>query len=536
MNLCFQDILKKYDRKIYLDKLRMSNNIDEILKASDNYVNEDPNYRRKDGLKDFARGNVNLRIGNSDYTAEIIIGNNGKKLYLYDVINLRLITIKERRSNNKPLSNDGKSLKNITPSKSSISQNNKNDNDILKQDRNSNSQKLTAQQEEYFKDSKVRDNEGRLMVMYHGTPTGGFTVFKKDLQFFTSNKEYASFYEEPSASSRKSGKEKVNPQTYEVYLNIEHPFDIRDEETRELFINDYVKGGWALGINPYEEYKDTTKTGLPSWEEADNIYEWLEENEMLDDYDGIVVDEGGFLGEDNKVVDRGISYVTFNSNQIKNVTNENPTGNEDIRYQDRETSFSVREPVEETRDLIAVHNLSEKNLLENLKLGGFPMPSIAITKASHGFDRFGDISVVFNKDTIDPRNSDNKVYSGDAWTPVFPDTEWKINDKGLKKLADTFHTSANYIEQFVTKPEYAVDKLKKQKEAKRAFLEDKGVTIERKTKMPDYRMPFMNNENVRKFIKEKNIGIDDILKNKELQKEIMQIRTFHQAIEPEIII
>lgn len=109
----------------------MSNNIDEILKASDNYVNEEPNHSRKDGLKDFARGNVNLRIGNSDYTAEIIIGNNGKKLYLYDVINLRLITIKERRSNNKPLSNDGKSLKNITPSKSSISQNNKNDNNIL---------------------------------------------------------------------------------------------------------------------------------------------------------------------------------------------------------------------------------------------------------------------------------------------------------------------------------------------------------------------------------------------------------------------
>ena len=109
----------------------MFNNIDEILKASDNYVNEEPNHSRKDGLKDFARGNVNLRIGNSDYTAEIIIGNNGKKLYLYDVINLRLITIKERRSNNKPLSNDGKSLKNITPSKSSISQNNKNDNNIL---------------------------------------------------------------------------------------------------------------------------------------------------------------------------------------------------------------------------------------------------------------------------------------------------------------------------------------------------------------------------------------------------------------------
>lgn len=240
-----------------------------------------------------------------------------------------------------------------SPPNESISQNNKNDNDILKQDRNTDSEgnKLTKEQQEYFKDSKVRDDEGRLMVMYHGTPTGGFTVFKNDLQFFTPNKEYASFYEDPSASSRKSGKEKANPQTYEVYLNMEHPFDIRDEETRELFINDYVKGGWALGINPYEEYKDTTKTGLPSWEEADNIYEWLEENEMLDDYDGIVVDEGGFLGEDNKVVDRGISYVTFNSNQIKNVTNEAPTSNEDIRYQVRQDADG-RDYVEISEDIL----------------------------------------------------------------------------------------------------------------------------------------------------------------------------------------
>lgn len=232
--------------------------------------------------------------------------------------------------------------------------------DFLYQDRNSNDQKLTTQQEEYFKDSKVRDDEGRLMVMYHGTPTGGFTIFKNDLQFFTPNREYASFYEDPSASSRKSGKEKTNPQTYEVYLNIEKPFDIRDKKTRDIFINDYVKGGWALGINPYEEYKDTTKSGLPSWEEADNIYEWLDENDMLDEYDGIVVDEGGFLGENNEVVNRGISYVTFSPNQIKNVVNENPTINEDIRYQDRKISPT-------TYSIALKDNSNYKAALENLK-------------------------------------------------------------------------------------------------------------------------------------------------------------------------
>ena len=110
----------------------MSNNIDEILKASDNYVNEEPNHSRKDGLKDFAWGAVNIRIGKTDYSADVIVGNNGTRLYLYDVINLKEIKIKERRSNHQRYSQNGKMLNIVASSKSSIYQNNKNDNNILK--------------------------------------------------------------------------------------------------------------------------------------------------------------------------------------------------------------------------------------------------------------------------------------------------------------------------------------------------------------------------------------------------------------------
>ena len=192
--------------------------------------------------------------------------------------------------------------------------------------------KLSEEQKKYFENSTVRDDNGNLLPMYHGTPNGDFTVFKNDIQFFTPNRWYADFYQEPSASSRKEGKTVTNKKTYEVYLNITKPFDIRNPETKEIFINDYVKGGYALGINPYEEYKDTTNSGLPSWEEADNIYEFLEDNDLLDEYDGIIVDEGGFPGEDGKIVQRGISYVTFNQNQIKNVDNKKPTADPDIRH------------------------------------------------------------------------------------------------------------------------------------------------------------------------------------------------------------
>ena len=47
-----------------------------------------------------------------------------------------------------------------------------------------------------------------------------------------------------------------------------------------------------------------------------------------------------------------------------------------------EVKFSLWDPVEQTRDLVAVHNLTEQNLRDAFYLGGLPMPSIAIVKAA----------------------------------------------------------------------------------------------------------------------------------------------------------
>lgn len=104
-------------------------------------------------------------------------------------------------------------------------------------------------------------------------------------------------------------------------------------------------------------------------------------------------------------------------------TNSISTPNENVK-------FSLKDPVEETNDLIAVHNISESNLLKSLDLGGFPMPSIAVMRARQADANadYGDISVVFRKDTIDPEvNRSNKVYGGDAWTPRFPTIEHEID-------------------------------------------------------------------------------------------------------------
>lgn len=114
------------------------------------------------------------------------------------------------------------------------------------------------------------------------------------------------------------------------------------------------------------------------------------------------------------------------------ITEKNSVVNRDYMQNEKNNSkvqekFSLKLPVEETKDLIAVHNLSQEELLKTLKLGGFPMPSVAIVKAQNGHNEFGDISVIFDKNTIDPSKSGNKVYGGDVLTPTFPDVDYEIN-------------------------------------------------------------------------------------------------------------
>ena len=84
--------------------------------------------------------------------------------------------------------------------------------------------------------------------------------------------------------------------------------------------------------------------------------------------------------------------------------------------------------------LVAVHNISEDKLKDAFELGGLAMPSIAITKADIGHTGFGEISLIFDKSSIDPSDRRNKVYGGDAWTPTFPEIDYKLNDGKTKSI------------------------------------------------------------------------------------------------------
>lgn len=208
--------------------------------------------------------------------------------------------------------------------------------------------KLSQQQQEFFKDNKVRDEDGNLQVAYHGTGFG-FTVFDKEKAgsnygnwgmygkgfYFTTNKEQAKRWAESSRGDLSEVKE--------VYLNITNPFD-PDADYTEMFAD--------LNLDPF-----LTKKGY-------RMLEYLQEQGK--DTRSILQAKGfdGIYSKYNKD-----NIVVFESNQIKNVDNTNPTENADIRYSietDKQTSAPKRYLSEhantllesgitlpETRDVIA---------------------------------------------------------------------------------------------------------------------------------------------------------------------------------------
>ncbi len=140
------------------------------------------------------------------------------------------------------------------------------------------------------------------------------------------------------------------------------------------------------------------------------------------------------IGIDLSLTDSDIAYLLWKSKN--RITDRDSTTDiirksaADTRIKENigSTRFRINTPVEQRGDLVAIHNISEDKLKEAIGLGGFPMPSIAITKPEVGHSTFGDISLVFGKETINPTDRRNKVYGEDAWTPTFPTVGYKLNE------------------------------------------------------------------------------------------------------------
>ncbi len=166
---------------------------------------------------------------------------------------------------------------------------------------------LSEAQQEYFRDSAVRDEDGRLLVMYHGTraENGDFTVFDYSKAVKKGGLGLKALGKGNYFTSKQlNGTERFGSRVIEAYLNITNPF-----------VYDGSAGDTVSLAEQVQKKTGTDTQGMS--------YDALQDAMRDLGYDGVV--------EYRRDGSLGIA-VTFDSEQIKNVTNQNPTGDPDIRY------------------------------------------------------------------------------------------------------------------------------------------------------------------------------------------------------------
>lgn len=241
---------------------------------------------------------------------------------------------------------------------------------------NSNGKPIAATDEgirnfwKWFADSRVVDDQGRPLVVYHGT-TADFSAFDKASIkrkaagagfYFSSNAKQVGYSEGEGAN--------VMP----VYLAMNKPTD-----------------------GAYEFRTDAA-------------------------YDGLIFPLSSSPGVTH--------FAVRDPNQIKSTTGN--TGqfspdNADIRFS--------RAAKADPKDLIVQHNLSISNLRHAMRMGGIAVPSLAVTKADAPMVNFGEITLLGDRDLVDPRGyAGTKVFGADIYSPRYPTVSYDLGKQALKNL------------------------------------------------------------------------------------------------------
>lgn len=233
---------------------------------------------------------------------------------------------------------------------------------------NSDGAQLTPQQQKYFKNSKIRDENGNLLVVYHGTDADfnefNMRDFGKDGEtaegfgiYLTDNPDVANAYGERSIKAyanitnpATSFSQNINQNTLEKLIKAtvekqaeemvaDGDYQTLDEAIRDTWISNYT--------NTYEKsmddnYQDVAKNilrmndndmnviqeimsgmGARNYQEAYDFYDTLKKTTGIDGFETEWVANDGTK---TKI------FIAFDSNQVKNTDNSNPSSSSDIRY------------------------------------------------------------------------------------------------------------------------------------------------------------------------------------------------------------
>ena len=256
--------------------------IKELVENAEIYA-EDKNVEHNK-FNYFCYYKADVRFGEEVFPIYLNVGKsiNDGKYHIYDITNKIRDTADRINGLERPKPNEGYALTNVI-SNNIISDEQKNATSTYSLSEDSQGRTLSNEQIEYFKDSKVRDENGALKPVYHGT-NAEFSVFKsKDgTYWFSESVDYAEAMMEEKSGNR----------IIEAYVNIRNPY---------------------ITKMPEHQFSD------PVEERA--IIKYAKEN----GYDGIIIEN-----DTDSEYAKETFYVAFDSSQIKSIDNTNPTSNPDI--------------------------------------------------------------------------------------------------------------------------------------------------------------------------------------------------------------
>lgn len=194
--------------------------------------------------------------------------------------------------------------------------------------------KLSPAQEEFFKDSKIRDENGNLKTVYHGTKSDFDEFSRRKIGSATDPGLYGTgfYFSDHEGTSRNYGDRVIK-----AHLNIKNPLNLGDFNSKESLAE-------HLRISP-DILSDSGGFIHPTTSHTSNFSSAL----RYAGYDGVIIPH-------TTKGARGNEIVALDPEQIKYIDNLNPTDNPDMRYridtEAQKTSDTKQDLINRSREVM----------------------------------------------------------------------------------------------------------------------------------------------------------------------------------------
>ena len=267
-----------------------------------------------------------------------------------------------------------------------------------------------------FKDSKVRDKNGKLLKLYHGTTKAGFTSFDNNAIFLTDNVDIASDY---------AGGDLM----FDINNPTENLTSIKSENGKNLYfknVKNIIKDLENYTLNDIQalfDYIDRDNT----LRDALDMYEITNKNKKISDFDS---DTKDILEEILDVIKGTLNqYSDTDVLPIPLLSNEKVNGDTSLYAQNRKI-YEVYADLKNPLIIDAKGSKITPNQIKDAAQKGYD--GIIAHNTIEGKNKKGTTYIVFDNKNIKLNDSDNAVHYGDLGKGS--DTKYSLTDNQGKKL------------------------------------------------------------------------------------------------------